>query len=91
MTMMAKRNTALVLLGLHALLALSAGAVDLCGPIITDTSVPAGEHTMSCQTFVKAGATLTIAPGATIKASTTASPAAECAASLFVPWKLHFA
>ena len=76
MTMMAKRNTALVLLGLHALLALSAGAVDLCGPIITDTSVPAGEHTMSCQTFVKAGATLTIAPGATIKASTTASPAA---------------
>lgn len=53
-----------------------ARAVDLCGPIATDTSVPAGEHTMSCQAFVKAGATLTIAPGATIKASTTATPAA---------------
>eukprot|EP01046_Picozoa_sp_COSAG06_P049406 COSAG06_NODE_7599_length_2446_cov_1.212186_1_plen_671_part_01 len=44
----------------------------LCGDITTDTSI-SGNVLLGCQTFVKTGATLTIAPGTTIYGETIAS------------------
>ena len=43
---------------------------DLCGNITTnDTLYAQNDYTLSCQTFVKDGVTLTIMPGTTIKAT----------------------
>ena len=44
--------------------------ISLCGDITTDTTwQPGPVYIMTCQTFVKSGATLTIAPGTTIYAT----------------------
>lgn len=48
----------------------NAAMVDLCGEISSDESLAADDDvTLSCQAFVKAGATLTIEAGTTIKAA----------------------
>ena len=49
----------------------------LCGDITRDRTLRASDnYFLTCQTFVKAGVTLTIEPGVTIKAIKDASPAA---------------
>merc|ERR1719197_1842618 len=54
-----------------------AATVTLCGEITTPTFLRAKDDVvLSCQTFVRAPASLTIEAGATIKAVSGASPAA---------------
>ena len=57
-----------VILAAAAATTTTVDAAELCGNITSSETWPAGEHMMTCQVFVNPGATLTIKPGATIKA-----------------------
>ena len=52
-----------------------AATIDLCGDYITDVNISADDDvTMSCQVFIKDGATINIGPGTTIRALPETNP-----------------